>query len=70
MTNDKLQAYTKKKLAGLARKKGIAGAGDMRKEELVAALRRVKPPNVKAKVSKPKKKPVRRARSPTRSRCL
>jgi hypothetical protein len=38
MTSDKLQACTRKKLAEMARKKGIAGWHGMRKPELVAAL--------------------------------
>ena len=71
MAIDKLQGYTKKKLADLARKKGISGAADMRKEELIAALRRAKAPKVKVrkvkvKVSKVKKKPAR----PVKSRIL
>jgi hypothetical protein len=38
MTNQKLQAFTRKQLADMARKKGVAGWHLMRKEELVAAL--------------------------------
>jgi hypothetical protein len=56
MSSDKLQGYTKKKLAELARKKGIAGAKDMRKEELLAALGRRQTPKAKVKVTKVKKK--------------
>ena len=63
MSSDKLQGYTKKKLADLARKKGISGAGDMRKEELITALRRVKTLKVKVKVRKANKKPARPAKS-------
>jgi hypothetical protein len=39
MTRDELQACTKKVLADMARKRGIAGWHRMRKEELLAALR-------------------------------
>ena len=63
MTSDKLQGYTKKKLTELARKKGIAGAQDMRKEELLTALRRVKTPKAKVKIRKVKKKPARPAKA-------
>lgn len=38
MTKDKLQGRTKKELAEMARKKGVAGWREMRKEDLVAAL--------------------------------
>src|SRR5689334_20670276 len=38
MTSDKLQGYTKKELADMARRKGIAGSHGMRKEELISAL--------------------------------
>src|SRR3954462_6306989 len=38
MTRDQLQACTKKELAGLARKEGVAGWHGMRKEDLIDAL--------------------------------
>ena len=38
MTSDKLQGYTKKQLAEMARKKGVAGWHGMRKEDLIASL--------------------------------
>jgi hypothetical protein len=38
MTSDQLRALTKKELADMARKRGIAGWHDLRKDELVAAL--------------------------------
>src|SRR5438874_5093518 len=38
MTSKQLQGYSKKELAELARKKGIAGWHGMRKEELIEAL--------------------------------
>jgi hypothetical protein len=40
MTSDKLSARTKKELADLARRKGIAGWHNMRKPELITALKR------------------------------
>ncbi|HZT79818.1 MAG TPA: DUF4912 domain-containing protein [Gemmataceae bacterium] len=53
MTRDQLQARSKKELADLARRKGVAGWHDMRKEELVEALARLngKPAARKARVS-------------------
>jgi hypothetical protein len=50
MTTDQLQRRTKSDLAAMARKRGIAGWYDMRKEELVAAL---------ASPARPAKKPTR-----------
>jgi hypothetical protein len=38
MTSEQLQAKTKKELAAMARKRGVAGWHDMRKDELIAAL--------------------------------
>jgi len=40
MTSDKLQGYSKKKLADLARRQGIAGWRAMDKEDLISALAR------------------------------
>src|SRR5262245_25479689 len=51
MTRDQLQSRTKKELADLARKKGLASWHTMRKEELVEALAPLR--------RKRKKKPVR-----------
>ena len=53
MTRDQLQARTKKELAELARKKGVAGWHTMRKEDLVEALAPV------ARGKKKKQKPAR-----------
>jgi hypothetical protein len=54
MTSEKLQACTKKELADLARKKGVAGWHGMRKPELIDALL--------ALSSRKKKKPAARPR--------
>jgi hypothetical protein len=61
MRSKKLQGRSKKDLAGLARKRGIAGWHEMRKEELVAALS-AKTTGKKLKISakvRPSKKLVR-----------
>jgi hypothetical protein len=50
MTRDQLKARTKKVLAGMARKQGIAGWQTMQKEELVKALLAVASPRRRAKV--------------------
>jgi hypothetical protein len=60
MTNKQLQACTKKVLAGMARKKGIAGWHDMRKEELLAALSASQAP-AKAQARPPRPQPQRAA---------
>jgi hypothetical protein len=61
MKNAQLQACTKKVLANLARKKGITGWHQMRKEELVAALapRRRRRPKVKSARPQPQKAAAR-----------
>jgi hypothetical protein len=56
MTRDQLQACTKKTLANLARKKGIAGWHGMSKDQLVRALAR-------SRASKSAVKPVHRTKS-------
>lgn len=64
MSREKLQGYSKKELAELAKKKGIARSQEMRKDELIQALTRAKG---KKKAAKPaartaaasKKLPVR-----------
>jgi hypothetical protein len=61
MNRDRLEAHSKKDLAEMARKKGIARWRDMRKEELVAALE-----SRPARLTK--KKPVTKARPAKRSR--
>lgn len=56
MTKNKLQGRSRKELADIAKKKGIAGSHGMRKEELLAALNR-QPKNGKSlrvKASSPK----------------
>jgi hypothetical protein len=56
MTSDKLQGYSKKKLADLARKQGIAGWRDMDKDHLITALtRQSRKPKIK-KIAAVKKK--------------
>ncbi len=40
MTNNKLQGYSKKKLAEMAQKQGVAGWREMDKEQLLSALRK------------------------------
>jgi hypothetical protein len=60
MNRDRLEARSKKDLAELARKKGVAGWHDMRKEELIAALADIPARSVK-------KKPAPKARAKKRS---
>src|SRR5262245_49703755 len=60
MTSDKLQSYSKKELAVMARDRGIAGWHGMRKEELVAALARSRRPAKPAR-AKPRPKPQKAA---------
>jgi hypothetical protein len=57
MTRDKLEALSKKELADLARKKGVAGYSTLRKEELVAVLAPARKPRVKAKAARPRPRP-------------
>jgi hypothetical protein len=73
MTSDQLHACTKKKLADLARRKGIAGWQAMRKEELVEALSDRKPKRKKAahpqlRTHKPHKSADHRHAKPVRPR--
>src|SRR5437588_6675467 len=53
MTPDQLHACTKKVLADMARKKGLAGWNAMRKDELVAALTPRKSSRPRTKVVRP-----------------
>jgi hypothetical protein len=55
MTSDQLQACSKKTLVDLARKRGITGCRDMRKDELVRALLRSRPKSKKH--SRPRPRP-------------
>src|SRR5437868_657572 len=65
MTRDELKARTKKVLAGMARRKGIAGWQTMQKEELVQALSASpRPRRAKVKVAaakSPRPRPQRAA---------
>src|SRR5271168_456972 len=60
MNRERLEAYNKKDLAEMARKKGVAGWHGMRKEELVEALAD-KP--IRGKAKKPAAPPPSRSRS-------
>jgi hypothetical protein len=57
MTSEQLHACTKKKLADMARRKGIAGWQAMRKEELVEALSDRKPKRKKKALPPPRRSP-------------
>lgn len=67
MTNDRLPGRSKKQLADLARKKGVAGWHGMRKEQLVAALTKLSSNGHSTNGHKPKKSP-KRSKKPVRSR--
>src|SRR5262245_30766389 len=56
MSKDKLEARTKQDLEEMARKKGIAGWHEMRKDELIAALVKV---STRTKTRSSKKSPSR-----------
>jgi hypothetical protein len=62
MNRDRLEARSKKDLAEMARKKGIARWHDMRKEELVAALAD-RPARLAKKTPVVKARPAKRSRS-------
>lgn len=53
MTRDRLQALSRKDLAELARKKGIAGWHELKKEDLVEKLLRLSAKEAKTKAHKP-----------------
>ncbi len=67
MNRDRLEACTKKELIDMARKKGVVGWHEMRKEELIAALEDKKRPAVKKKAAPA---PTRAARPGTGSDAL
>jgi hypothetical protein len=75
MTRDKLQGKSKKDLAGLARRQGIAGASAMDKDQLIRALLSAAKKSAKAvavkrpvKVAAKKAKPILRSKVQTKSR--